>query len=306
MKPSTYVPRSSDSVKDYFNEISRYPLLTANQEISLSRQVEAAQRLQPATPPTAEERRTLKRGQRAKQQLIQCNLRLVVHVAKQYTKRLNGNNLELMDLIQEGAFGLTRAVELFDSTKGYKFSTYAYWWIRQAVARGIDTKERLIRIPQQGIDCVNRANKFARTFLQEQGRAPTLSEIADGADIEITRLELLLQRSKQASSLDAMCVASDTPLIELIPNQSEDGEDVITLQQVDREQMLRVALNCLDAAELYAITKRYGLDGEEPESMAAIARLQDVSRERIRQRIQAAHVKLRLALKRASAVPPPL
>lgn len=306
MNNPTYVARRADSVKDYFNEISRYPLLTAEQEISLSRQVEASQALPSVQTLTTEQRRILRRGQRAKQQLIQCNLRLVVHVAKQYTRRLNGNNLELMDLIQEGAFGLTRAVELFDSTKGYKFSTYAYWWIRQAITRGIDTKERLVRIPQQGIDRVHKANKFTRAFTQQHGRLPSIGEVAEGIDVDIAQLELLLQRSKKSCSLDAMCSTSDTPLIELIPDDSEGRDDEITLQQADREHLLQLALDCLDPAELCAITKRYGLDGKDPESMAAIARDQGVSRERIRQRIQAAHIKLRLALRGAKGTPPAL
>lgn len=167
-----------DSVKAYLNEISRYPLLTPAQEIELSRQVNAMQSLREVHDPTPAQKRVIKRGERAKRDLINSNLRLVVHLAKQYTHRLSGTGLELMDLVQEGAFGLTRAVELFDSTKGYKFSTYAYWWVRQAITRGIDTKERLIRVPQHSLETVYKATKFQKTFMQQHGRLPSLQEMA--------------------------------------------------------------------------------------------------------------------------------
>lgn len=305
MSDPTYASYKVDSIKDYFNEIARYPLLTPEQEISLSRQVEAFYALPKTGQLSADQRRTQRIGQRAKNKLIQCNLRLVVHVAKQYTRRLSGNNLELMDLIQEGTFGLVRAVELFDSTKGYKFSTYAYWWVRQAITRGIDTKERLIRIPQQGLDRVYKAERYRRAFMQEHGRFPTLREIAEGIDVDVKQVALLLERNRQASSLDALSATSDVPLIELIADDSKE-EETITLQQHDREQLLNTALACLTPQEFNAISMRYGLGGKDSWSMAAIARHENLSRERIRQRIQAAHVKLRLALRGASAVPPAL
>jgi RNA polymerase sigma factor (sigma-70 family) len=155
-----------DSVQAYLREIARYPLLTAGQEIQLARQVEAGAALDGKAQLTVEERRTLRVAERAKRKLMNCNLRLVVTIAKKYTRRLNGNGMELMDLIQEGALGLTRAVELFDSSKGYKFSTYAYWWVRQAITRGIDAKERLIRVPQHGLDTVYKAVKYQRTYMR--------------------------------------------------------------------------------------------------------------------------------------------
>ena len=124
---------TQDSFGNYLNEIARYPRITAEQEIQLSRAIDKGAELANKPELTAEERRRLKRAERAKQTLITANLRLVVFIAKQYAKRLSGNGLELIDLVQEGALGLTRAAELFDGSKGYKFSTYAYWWIRQAI-----------------------------------------------------------------------------------------------------------------------------------------------------------------------------
>ena len=286
-----------DSVKHYLNEIGRYPLLTAEQEIQLSRQVDAAKPLSGKAELTAEEKRVLRVAERATRKLINCNLRLVVTVAKQYVRRLNGSGMELMDLVQEGALGLTRAVELFDGTKGYKFSTYAYWWIRQAITRGIDSKERLIRVPQHGLDKVYKVVRYQKHYLQMHGKMPTLAELAEATDLELEHLQLLLARNAWHRSLDEMVVETGSPILDMIPDAEATDRQIDCMEKDEKAAMLSVALNCLSPEELHTISRRYGLGGEEPMTLSSIASEDDVSRERVRQRVQLAHNKMRLQLK---------
>lgn len=286
-----------DSVKYYLNEIGRYPLLTAEQEIQLSRQVDAAKPLSGKTELTAEEKRVLRVAERATRKLINCNLRLVVTVAKQYVRRLNGSGMELMDLVQEGALGLTRAVELFDGTKGYKFSTYAYWWIRQAITRGIDSKERLIRVPQHGLYKVYKVVRYQKQYLQMHGKMPTLAELAEATDLELEHLQLLLARNAWHRSLDEMVVETGSPILDMIPDAEATDRQIDCMEKDEKAAMLSVALNCLSPEELHTISRRYGLGGAEPMTLSSIASEDDVSRERVRQRVQLAHNKMRLQLK---------
>ena len=286
-----------DSVKHYLNEIGRYPLLTAEQEIQLSRQVDAAKPLSGKAELTAEEKRVLRVAERATRKLINCNLRLVVTVAKQYVRRLNGSGMELMDLVQEGALGLTRAVELFDGTKGYKFSTYAYWWIRQAITRGIDSKERLIRVPQHGLDKVYKVVRYQKQYLQMHGKMPTLAELAEATDLELEHLQLLLARNAWHRSLDEMVVETGSPILDMIPDAEATDRQIDCMEKDEKAAMLSIALNCLSQEELHTISRRYGLGGAEPMTLSSIASEDDVSRERVRQRVQLAHNKMRLQLK---------
>lgn len=286
-----------DSVKYYLNEIGRYPLLTAEQEIQLSRQVDAAKPLSGKAELTAEEKRVVKVAERATRKLINCNLRLVVTVAKQYVRRLNGSGMELMDLVQEGALGLTRAVELFDGTKGYKFSTYAYWWIRQAITRGIDSKERLIRVPQHGLDKMYKVVRYQKQYLQEHGRMPTLAELVEESGLELEHLQLLLARNAWHRSLDEMVVETGSPILDMISDVEATEKQLDCMEKDEKAAMLSVALNCLSPEELRTIGRRYGLGGAEPMTLSCIASEDGVSRERVRQRIQLAHNKMRLQLK---------
>lgn len=286
-----------DSVKHYLNEIGRYPLLTAEQEIQLSRQVDAAKPLSGKAELTAEEKRILRVAERATRKLINCNLRLVVTVAKQYVRRLNGSGMELMDLVQEGALGLARAVELFDGTKGYKFSTYAYWWIRQAITRGIDSKERLIRVPQHGLDKVYKVVRYQKQYLQMHGKMPTLAELAEATDLELEHLQLLLARNAWHRSLDEMVVETGSPILDMIPDAEATDRQIDCMEKDEKAAMLSIALNCLSQEELHTISRRYGLSGAEPMTLSSIASEDGVSRERVRQRVQLAHNKMRLQLK---------
>lgn len=292
----------SDSVKQYLNEIGRYPLLTAEQEIQLSRQVDAAKPLIGKADLTVEERRIIRIADRATRKLINCNLRLVVTVAKQYMRRLNGNGMELMDLVQEGALGLTRAVELFDGSKGYKFSTYAYWWVRQSITRGIDTKERLIRVPQHGLDKVYKVMRYQKEYLQQYGRMPSMAEMAEAAEIEQEQLQLLLARNAGHRSLDELMADTGNPIMDMISDADATDRQIDCMEKDEKAAMLSIALGCLDVDELRTVCRRYGLDTSEPMTLSSIAAQDGVSRECVRQRIQVAHNKMRLKLKTARLV----
>lgn len=287
----------SDSIKDYLNGIARYPLLTAEQEIQLSRQVDAAKPLAGKQQLSAQEKRTIRIAERATHKLINCNLRLVVTIAKKYMRRLSGNSMELMDLIQEGTLGLVRAVELFDGSKGYKFSTYAYWWIRQSITRGIDTKERLIRVPQHSLDNVYRVVRFQREHMQQHGKMPSLEATAEFAGMDVEHLQLLLSRNTWHRSLDDLAVEGGGPILDMIPDLcSVDGQQDF-IEKDEKAAMLSIALECLSEDERHTISRRYGLDGKEPYSLACIAAEDGVSRERVRQRVQIAHTKMRMSLR---------
>jgi RNA polymerase sigma factor (sigma-70 family) len=294
----------TDSVKDYLNAIARYPLLTPEQEIQLARQVEAGKAFETKEPVTLEDKRVVRLAKRAKDKLINSNLRLVVFIAKKYTNRLNGHSMELMDIVQEGAFGLMRAVELYDSTKGYKFSTYAYWWVRQAITRGINTRERLIRLPQHGVELLHKITKFQREYAQRHKRAPSMEEVAKNMDIEMDYLQALLQRNTDPRSLDGVVMEGGSCLLDLLEDESSAEEQRIAVESDEARTMLEFAFDALTDDEATVMRKRYGLngDGEDPVTFAVIAKELGVSRERVRQRVQIAHTKMRLRLKAARFV----
>ena len=291
-----------DSVQVYLREIGRYPLLTAGQEIQLARQIEAGAALAGKAQLTTAEQRTLRMAERAKRKLMNCNLRLVVTIAKKYLHRLNGSGLEFMDLVQEGALGLTRAVELFDGSKGYKFSTYAYWWVRQAITRGIDAKERLIRVPQHGLDTVYKAVRFQRTYLQQHGRLPSVKQMADEVGADVGHLEMLLARNAFHRSLDELATETGSSIIELISDVDALDRQTDFVERDEKDAMLRIALHCLTESELHTVRRRFGMGGAEPMSLSAIASEDGVSRERVRQRLQAAHNKMRVRLNTARLI----
>lgn len=300
----TQLMQHTDSVKDYLNAIARYPLLTPEQEIQLARQVEAGKVFESKEPVTLEDKRVVRLARRAKDKLINSNLRLVVFIAKKYTNRLNGHSMELMDIVQEGAFGLMRAVELYDSTKGYKFSTYAYWWVRQAITRGINTRERLIRLPQHGVELLHKITKFQREYAQQHKRAPSMEEVAKNMDIEMDYLQALLQRNTDPRSLDGIVMEGGSCLLDLLEDESSAEEQRIAVEFDEARTMLEFAFDALTDDEATVMRKRYGLagDGEDPVTFAVIAKELGVSRERVRQRVQIAHTKMRLRLQAARFV----
>jgi len=288
---SHLAPLTGDPVRMYLKEIGKVPLLTAAQEIDLAMKIEAGleagDRLEQAAELGAEldraEKRRLNRieqvGLDAKQQLVEANLRLVVSIAKRYV----GRGMLFLDLIQEGNLGLIRAVEKFDYTKGFKFSTYATWWIRQAITRAIADQARTIRIPVHMVETINKLIRIQRQLLQELGREPTPEEIGEKMEMTAERVREILKISQEPVSLETpIGEEEDSQLGDFI----EDGEAVVPPDAASfsmlQEQLSKV-LDGLSERERKVIELRFGLIDGHPRTLEEVGREFGVTRERIRQ-----------------------
>ena len=266
----------------YLASIGREPLLTPAEEIELGNQVQAMMRLeeQKNEEYSPLERKIIKIGHRSKQRMMKANLRLVVSVAKKY----QGKGLELLDLIQEGSLGLERAVEKFDPTRGYKFSTYAFWWIRQSMTRAIACQSRTIRLPVHLSERLSTIRKVSLDLAHKLGAMPSRQEIAEALNMPIEELDSLLRQSLTTSSLDAPINADEgrSFLGDLIAdNSSEEPLDKVE-RGMHQEQLSRW-LDQLTEQEREVLGLRFGLNGQERHTLAEIGRQLDVSRERVRQ-----------------------
>jgi RNA polymerase primary sigma factor len=289
-RPSTYTGDggAADPVHTYLREIGKVPLLTGELEVELARRIEdgavAAAMLEAAGPTLAEtDRATLalraRRGQQAKEALIEANLRLVVSIAKRYRNR----GLAFLDLIQEGNLGLMRAVEKFDYTKGFKFSTYATWWIRQAITRALADQGRTIRIPVHMVETINKVVRVQRQLLQELGREPTVEEIAARVEFSAERVREIQRINQDTVSLEQpMGEEEDFSLSDLIEDQAaEVPDDAAT--RVMLHAAVREALATLPEREREVMALRFGLEDGRVRTLEEVGRAFGVTRERIRQ-----------------------
>ena len=261
---STYIngdlaQATTDSLQLFLNEAGRYPLLTAAEEVELAKRVERG-------------------DQAAKDRMINSNLRLVVSIAKRY----QGHGLSLLDLIQEGVIGLIRAVEKFDWRRGYKFSTYATWWIRQAVQRGVANKSRTIRIPVHIAEREQRIGRAERELVAKLGRPPTDDEVANAARMSLKHLQEVRAAARAVTSLDKpLGEDNDASIGDLVPTEQESIEEEVQVSLT--EATLRAAVDGLPGREASVLRLRYGLAGDEPRSLEEIGRTLGITRERVRQ-----------------------
>jgi len=287
-----------DLVRSYLRDIGRVPLLSHEQEITLGRQVQDLMVLEniefelesdlgekPDINVFAERagispiqlKKKLKSGRRAKERMVAANLRLVVSVAKKYTKR----NMELLDLIQEGTIGLVRGVEKFDPTRGYKFSTYAYWWIRQGITRAIAEKSRSIRLPIHITEMLNKLKKGQRELSQELSRTPTIKELAEYVELPENDVKDLMSKAGQPVSLETKIGdGEDTILLDLLSNEID-----MPSEQIESDCMkgdLETLLEQLPELQNRVLRMRYGMDGDDPMSLTGIGRVLGISRDRVR------------------------
>lgn len=278
---------TSDLFRQYLREIGRISLLTAAEEVELARRVEAglfAEEKLGNTPGVDEELaldldRLVVMGRMAKRRLIEANLRLVVSVAKRYI----GRGLTMLDLVQEGNLGLIRAVEKFDYARGYKFSTYATWWIRQAMSRALADQARTIRVPVHVVELINRVVRVQRRMLQERGHEPTPEEVAAHLDLSPERVGEVLRLAQEPVSLHApVGEEDDVALGDLI----EDGDAASPVESAAfllLREHLEAVLSTLGERERKVVQLRYGLADGRPRTLEEIGRIFGVTRERIRQ-----------------------
>lgn len=311
-RPSGYSKTGSDdAVGSFFKEMARYPLLKADEEVELARRVrfmaeieELQKRLQselnrkPSTAELAEAIGLLERqleyrlyqGRVAKRKMIRSNLRLVVSIAKRYLNR----GVPFLDLIQEGAMGLNRATEKFDPDKGYKFSTYAYWWIRQAITRAIANDARTIRLPIHVVEKLNKLKKVQRELKQQLRRNPTEAEVAQALEISPEQLRQLQQLRRKALSLNhRVGKEEDTELVDLLEDEDAQSPEQQMSETMMRQEIWEVLGDVLTQREKDVISLRYGLTTSEPCTLEEVGCLFNLSRERVRQIQSKAMRKLR-------------
>ena len=271
-----------DPVRMYLKEIGRVPLLSGDEEIILAQQIEAGN----AEGATYKEVRL---GNSAKQKLIDANLRLVVSIAKRYV----GRGMLFLDLIQEGNLGLIKAVDKFDYTKGYKFSTYATWWIRQAITRAIADQARTIRIPVHMVETINKLVRIQRQLLQDLGREPSPEEIAEGMGITVERVREIQKISQEPVSLETpIGEEEDSHLGDFLEDKEAVAPDDAASFILLREQIVEV-FSCLTDREQQVLELRFGLKDGKPRTLEEVGQFFNVTRERIRQIEGKALTKLR-------------
>jgi len=286
---------TGDSVRSYLRDIGRIPLLEHDEEILLGRKVQRlmeikacedlldnpdTERLADALEMSPKElKREIREGTKAKDKMVTANLRLVVSVAKKYTKR----NMELLDIIQEGTIGLVRGVEKFDPSRGYKFSTYAYWWIRQGITRAIAEKSRAIRLPIHVTENLNKLKKAQRELSQINGQIPTVMELAEALELTVDDVKDLMCKARQPTSLEIKIGENhDTALIDLLEDESQLPD--LLLEKDFIKSDIKERIDELPEMQAAVIRMRFGIGSDqiEPMSMTAIGQVLNMSRDRVR------------------------
>ncbi|MEH2048227.1 RpoD/SigA family RNA polymerase sigma factor [Nostoc sp.] len=311
-RPSGYnKTEHDDAVGAFFKEMARYPLLKADEEVELARRVRfleevreiqaaldlklerEASKLEVASELEMTEKQLesrLYQGRVAKRKMIRSNLRLVVSIAKRYLNR----GVPFLDLIQEGAMGLNRATEKFDPDKGYKFSTYAYWWIRQAITRAIANDARTIRLPIHIVEKLNKLKKAQRELKQKLSRNPTEAEMAEALEMSVQQLRQLQQLRRQALSLNhRVGKEEDTELMDLLEDEDNLSPEAKMNENMMRQEIWEVLGDVLTPREKDVISLRYGLTTSEPCTLEEVGNMFNLSRERVRQIQSKAMRKLR-------------
>lgn len=311
-RPSGYnKTEHDDAVGAFFKEMARYPLLKADEEVELARRVRfleevreiqaalelklerEASKLEVASELEMTEKQLesrLYQGRVAKRKMIRSNLRLVVSIAKRYLNR----GVPFLDLIQEGAMGLNRASEKFDPDKGYKFSTYAYWWIRQAITRAIANDARTIRLPIHIVEKLNKLKKAQRELKQKLSRNPTEAEMAEALEMSVQQLRQLQQLRRQALSLNhRVGKEEDTELMDLLEDEDNLSPEAKMNENMMRQEIWEVLGDVLTPREKDVISLRYGLTTSEPCTLEEVGNMFNLSRERVRQIQSKAMRKLR-------------
>ncbi len=284
-----------DLTRRYLSELGSYPLLTAEQEVELAKAIEAGRvaEVELAEPKVTRARRQALQAdvvaaEQARRTFIQSNLRLVVSIAKRY----QGTGMTLLDLIQEGNLGLMRAVEKFDHRKGFKFSTYATWWIRQSIGRGIADKGRTIRLPSHLVDTMAVLSKTSATMLKSLGREPTPAELAEETGLPVERVHVALRAAPDLVSLSASIGDDDAELGDLLADEGATTPFEAAALSLARDD-LQTLLDYLNPREREILSLRFGLQGEQPLTLDEVGQQFNVTRERIRQIEAKALTKLR-------------
>jgi RNA polymerase primary sigma factor len=300
------VSRNSDAVRFYLNAAGKIPLLTPAEEIELGRKVQAFMRLletNPDGPYDMQEKRIIRSGKQAKERMILANLRLVMVLAKKYIARCR--HLCMEDLLQEGVIGLMRGVEKFDPERGFKFSTYSYWWIRQGIARAVAALDRTVKLPNNAVDCLLKARYFSIRFAAENGRQPTVEEIAEECGVGVVPMRNYLQHARDTASLDAVCLDGDgSSILELIADKTEATPwEYIEAETISeqRQLLLQTARAALPIKQQEVLQLRFALTDEEgadffPRSQPDTARALGISVGAVQERERIAIRNLKLQL----------
>lgn len=282
----------SDSIGDYLNQIGKIPLLTAAEEIELGNAIQKMIVLADKENLSKEERRIIKAGKRAKRRMIQGNLRLVIRIAAKYNRMVS--RISMLDLIQEGNIGLIRAVELFDPSRGYKFSTYAFWWIKQGIMRASQAQDRIIKLPSGASDVLRKIQNYMIVYKEENGRLPTIDQCAEYVGMLPDTIRAYLDNADDARSLDIKASGKDdtgSQIVDLIACDAAGPEEDLLLDT--QIKAVDTAFVKLTPRYQRLLTMKYGLNGDDPISHTAIAKQEGVSREFMRRQIKNAEDELK-------------